>query len=700
MSNTIRYIILLLTLWGVSMTVYSQSISLSHSDYSYTIHYECPNIDIINDTIECNGDIEVYSRLEFNNDIYDYINDDLKPEIPFVSLNLILPDDADYVDISLVSFDLEYMELPRLYVPASLGDRENDEGASEGDSAEAVGTINIDTVSSLCADMNAYADACYNLDRDCSSNWFTVSDIYTMMGGKGVTVTFFPFQYHVEFQEGTTINSLMNYVSEAEFEITYTCTTSDCVSPVTEQTQDLNTLHEDVDAITFRTYDNYRYDEPINVSYPAYTYLIIANQDYLSDLSTFVSYKQSLGYNVDVVSTDVTGNDPEQIREFLVDYRSTHSLLRYVLLVDDINGIPFSDGEEGSMLNPPTDVYYTCLDYYKLNHQSDLHPDVYLGRWLVTSPEDVSNIIEKTIRTETNLYTYNITHKYVCLFSGSGCWSLMFYNNIKKLNHDIFTSNGYYSIAVDGRVADEPTHYAIQNALNGSIQYPWILYYNGHSYNFGYGEPYKVSAYILSNRVHNSSFLFFPFAFTTSCETANLYESDANKFINTWLCNENGGVSILASTVNVLTAPANKYYEYIFKPLKNSTHPNMPVGSMVWNGGSNYYHADKVGYRRNQYKKMIFFGDPSLMIHGNSVSQPRRMKEYNEAPETNISEINDLFNQMGDENIIAVNLYSVSGKLLKEYSNIASLEQDFFARGLYILSIRTDNNQYTIKYYR
>ncbi|MBR1563758.1 MAG: T9SS type A sorting domain-containing protein [Paludibacteraceae bacterium] len=117
------------------------------------------------------------------------------------------------------------------------------------------------------------------------------------------------------------------------------------------------------------------------------------------------------------------------------------------------------------------------------------------------------------------------------------------------------------------------------------------------------------------------------------------------------------------------------------------------------NGGSNYYHADKVAYRRNQYKKMIFFGYPSLMIHGNSVSHPRRMKEYNEAPETHISDINDLFNQIEDENIIAINLYSVSGKLLKEFSNMASIEQDSFARGLYILSIRTENNQYSIKYY-
>ena len=659
----------------LNITMYPQHLNLSINNDNYEISYKCADFQVEDTIIEYKDGKKVFSYLKFDNDEYDYITDSASPEIPFISFNFRLPDNADSAYIEIINAKMESYALPHLYLPTIIRD-----GNSKPLSFDYVAT-------------------CNNKYRDCSKTLCLVSPVYTMIGCKGVTVTIYPFECSYDNVDDEEHGSIMNYITEATFKLSYTKgENKNGKLPVAETLQGIN---DSVENLAMLSFDNYRYIPPKSIAAPTCKYLIITESRYQSYLSSFVNYKDSLGYDVNIVTTTTTKTNSDSIRNYLVWYYKQNPDLRYVLLVGDLNHIPFSYGIKDSDTNPPTDLYYSCLDYYDINHQTDLHPDVFVGRWLVNNITNLSKIIAKTIRTERNLYGVDDSAKYVGLFSGKGDHDYLFYKRNTQLKNNIFRPYNYTYINVDGRVNDSPTQLAIQNALRGSLHYLWILIYSGHaSVSYGFGAPYYVNSSIIVDSINNHSLPYQPFAISEGCETANIFYSSSYNFVNKWLCdiNENGGVGLLASTVTTYSPPVQIYTEKIFNQMKDSSHPNMAFGAMCSIGGSNYYHSDMVAYRKNMYKKMIYFGDPSLMINGNSVSNPIHMKKFNDIE----TQLNDVYSDLDNNiaNIKVIHVFSVSGKLIKSYNTYNDFWNNNLSYGLYIVKVNMSDGFITYRYYK
>lgn len=653
----------------ISSVMIAQNVQLSIVDNAYEISYRIEEFSVEDTTLQYVEGDRMFSFLRFKGDDYDYLSDENAPVIPFISLNLRLPDDAEYAYVEVENENWKELDLPRLLMPTQefLIDEKLPKYAYEENRI-----CKTDGDKALCS----------------------VSPVYTTIGCKGVTVNIYPFEYRFEQSNEKQLVSRMNYIETTRIRVSYISGNADDLEEVNYSS--LESLQENVDQLSALTFDNYKYLPVKSTATTSYRYLIITENKYRNALMPFVNYKDSLGFTMHMVSTSSTGETADSIRNYLVWYRRQHSDLRYVLLVGDINHIPFSKGENGSTSNPPTDVYYSCLDYYEIDHQSDLHPDVYVGRWIVDDiyygssipdhqRKTLSHIINKSIKTEKKLYTVSNSSKHICLFSGSGSGENMFYNCIEDIRVDILGSYNYYINTVDGR--DSYNSIMLQNVLN-AVNYAWMVYYVGHSNtNVGFGSPYNLSTYEILNNINNYNNLFFPFAISIGCKMANVLDQPSGGFVNTWLTSVNGGVGLLASTVNTYYPPSLYYLKTVTKQLQGSPHPNIPWGKLCADGGSNYYHADKVLYRKRMYLKMICFGDPSLMINGNNISNPLHVTYHNSNKEK-------LDISPNEELAFPIDIYSSTGILISTYYNYQSFKEFKLPQGVYLIcSHQNDENK-------
>lgn len=129
-------------------------------------------------------------------------------------------------------------------------------------------------------------------------------------------------------------------------------------------------------------------------------YLILAHADFVDNtaLQAFVTYKQSRGLSVSVVSLDdvpILETDPvhtevtdDDIRAYLQDVYSTWSPTpTYVLLVGDAELLPPYIDEDAS--GPVTDLYYAAVD------GGDYMPDWHVGRMPCSTATECSAMFNK-----------------------------------------------------------------------------------------------------------------------------------------------------------------------------------------------------------------------------------------------------------------------------------------------------------------
>ena len=147
--------------------------------------------------------------------------------------------------------------------------------------------------------------------------------------------------------------------------------------------------------------------ENVDIEYRRGSYLIILAHSQLSTYlsgsigGSFIEFKESQGFDVDVMSLDVEELETaEEIRDWISTYYNSHPLLEYVLLVGDVNGSYTLPTFTIPSINEPeidvTDYPYTYFDSNDI-----LAPKYYIGRWAVRSPTDLLNIKVRTIQYVT-----------------------------------------------------------------------------------------------------------------------------------------------------------------------------------------------------------------------------------------------------------------------------------------------------------
>ena len=161
-------------------------------------------------------------------------------------------------------------------------------------------------------------------------------------------------------------------------------------------------------------------------------YLIIAHQTFVNnaDLQEFVDHKSALGFDVTLVDSGTAGGSKDNIRSYIQDaVRNWPVPPEYVLLVGDTQHIDCFTGIGGS--SAATDLNFAMVSPF------DYFPDVFIGRFSVTSNTHLSNLVQKILvmestshksavfmASEDNYWISEGTHNYVInnFLNGNG-WS-------------------------------------------------------------------------------------------------------------------------------------------------------------------------------------------------------------------------------------------------------------------------------------
>lgn len=174
---------------------------------------------------------------------------------------------------------------------------------------------------------------------------------------------------------------------------------------------------------------------------PPSPYLIVGHEDFVDTaMDEFVSWKESLGFDVTMVDLSVTGSTSDEIKAYIHDaIENWPDPVEFVLLVGDEEYVPACDPTEYSGV---TDLYYSALD------DGDYLPDAYIGRFSVRTAGEV-DLMESRVRD----YEQNV--------SGSTSW---------VQNTCWIASNDNYNVS-------EGTHnYCIDNYLD-PLGYTWDKVY-------------------------------------------------------------------------------------------------------------------------------------------------------------------------------------------------------------------------------
>jgi hypothetical protein len=161
----------------------------------------------------------------------------------------------------------------------------------------------------------------------------------------------------------------------------------------------------------------------------SYDYLIITADNLVNAVSPLVSWKDSIGYTVNVVTTtwiqnNYTGIDLQQkIRNFLTD-KYLEWGTEYLLLVGDNNTIPMrrcfpnpSDHSSGSEYSPPTDYYYA-----ELTSNWDADGDGFYGEYGQDSIDFVPELSVGRIPYSDSASVVQICHKLINFEKDTSSW--------------------------------------------------------------------------------------------------------------------------------------------------------------------------------------------------------------------------------------------------------------------------------------
>ncbi|HPS65090.1 MAG TPA: C25 family cysteine peptidase, partial [Ignavibacteria bacterium] len=333
-----------------------------------------------------------------------------------------------------------------------------------------------------------------------------ISEPFIIGGAKGVMVTIYPFAY-------SPADNKISFTNKGTFKINMTSLPQLSFVP-----------SEAMDGFYSKVFGNYSPSKATGTN----RYLIITAPDFESTLAPFVSFKQSLGYTVDVFTTAVTGTSNTAIKTFIQGrYDNASTKPEFVLLVGDVDKIPeWVGGGEGT---PHTDWNYSLLE------GGDLWADVFLGRFPIQTTAQLTNIINKTIYMESNINS--LWKKNVFMASTDN-------HTVSEGSHNFvidsfFVPNQYSNVKLYSYYG-ATTAQVHQSLDSGKI----FTIYSGHG-----AETYWADGPVFYqsdvNSLNNS---IFPYVYSFSCLTGSYYLS-SECFSETWIRSPKAAVVFWGSSV-------------------------------------------------------------------------------------------------------------------------------------------------------
>lgn len=122
--------------------------------------------------------------------------------------------------------------------------------------------------------------------------------------------------------------------------------------------------------------------------------LVIAHSDFEKVLAPFLHWKNQMGIQTTLLTTNEINRSPYALKELIQDFYKKNPELGYVLLVGDAHLVPFFPGTEGNAFNEEADPMYGLLE------GEDQYPEVVVARIPVENNQDLEKVIKKSMSYE------------------------------------------------------------------------------------------------------------------------------------------------------------------------------------------------------------------------------------------------------------------------------------------------------------
>ena len=408
------------------------------------------------------------------------------PALPQISFNLFIPTDEQKPTVSINFFDQSTQILDKKVYPKQMY------WSRERSLSERPFVINSDYYSST------------GIEKPL----INISEPFVIGGVSVVMVTVFPFSYNPKDNKLSIINS-------ATFEINFN---AEFESPVNKS--------EAYNEFLRNVLVGY---EPTE-SLLSMRYLIITAPTFEAGLASFINHKSSQGFTVDVFNTTTTGTTTTAIKTFIQNrYNDLGTRPEFILLVGDVQHIPSWIGTgEG---NPNTDLNYAQLA------GTDKFADAFIGRFSVTTAQELQNALTKSIYMES--YIATLAKKNIFMASTDNYQITEGTHNYVINTH--FQPAGWENLKLY-TVTHNATTQQLIDALNANQRF---AIYSGHG-----GETSWADGPVLSQSQVRSltNTVMYPFVYSFACVTGS-YQI-AESFGETWIRTTNGGSTFYGSSVN------------------------------------------------------------------------------------------------------------------------------------------------------
>ncbi|NOQ23957.1 MAG: T9SS type A sorting domain-containing protein [Bacteroidales bacterium] len=427
----------------------------------------------------------------------------------------------------------------------------------------------------------------YSKDEFYPSNIVKASDPYLIRNVRGQNVTVFPVQYnpvtkkiriytHVTVElveERKGIKNILNVNPKIENDAVF---------------QNVLTNH-------FINYSSSAKYTP--VSETGKNMLIVCYTDFMDEMAEFVTWKESIGYTVNMVNYSTIGSS--SALKTYVQNQYDQNGISYLLLVGDGAQVPSSSTSAGDSDNN-----------YGYTSGSDHYLDLFVGRFSADNTTDLQTQIDRTIYYERDVNSSETWFKKgvgVASNEGDGGGGDDNESDEVHMNNIETDLLGFGYTAVDRVYQDGGSAAQLSTALNNGRG---IINYVGHGSDYTWASMVYTQANV--NALTNENEL--PVVISVACVVGNF--TNKTCFAETWMRatnngNPTGAIVFYGSTINQSWASPMCAQDEMNDLLVAGTYINN--GGMFVNGM--FQMIDEYGTDgENMADTWTVFGDPSLQM--------------------------------------------------------------------------------------
>ena len=356
-------------------------------------------------------------------------------------------------------------------------------------------------------------------------------------------------------------------------------------------------------------------------------YLIIVYDDFKEEIQPLADWKEILRYDVTITKTSEIpgGSDKEDILNYIEDaYYNWENPPVYVLLVGDTEQIPTFTG---IACYSATDLRYVTID------GEDFFPDMYLGRFPVSTESEVQNMVEKTLYYELGNFSSNDWIKKAAFIASEDYyWIAEQTHNYVIENYmepQDYESDKLYVHAYGATTED------VTDAINDGRS---LVIYSGHGYYSSWtdGPPYAKSDV---KGLMNEN--MYPFVCSFACIT-NAYDQ-IECFGETWVRQEDkAALAFWGSSADT--------YWYEDDYLEKAMFKSWLEDGLYWIGGMTdmalvyfYQNYSGGGYSRYYFEAFNINGDPSVEIWNDAPNRAPFEPDNPEGPDNALERTEQTF---------------------------------------------------------